>query len=487
MAMFSDEKLLNLLIQYNPWWKELPISNRNAPPQHRFAYYEAEKLLLHKDVRRFVVISGARRVGKTTIMYQLISSLIKKGIPPRNIVYLSFDNPILKLGGFDGVLRAYENAYGSEGEIYFFFDEVQYAENWEVWIKTLYDSRPNLRLVATGSASPTLEKGSADSGVGRWSVLKIPTLSFYEYCDLLQIESRPNLPKGIRPTQLYKMSKGDLSELMGKLSPLQQHFNRYLIVGGFPELALSSDDAFSQRMLREDVVDKVIKRDLLSLFNVRNSLQLEKVFLYLCMNSSNIINITTMCKELDNINKSTLTSYIQFLKEANLIYISDPVGVDGKGILKGRPKIYVADAAIRNAVLMLEDVITKPEEMGIMVETTVYKHIAAFYYTSNARVGYYRRVKENEKEVDVVVELPFGRILCEVKYRENTHVKETDAIIELTNDEKLKVQGALIITKRSEDYGITLHKTRIPVVRIPASAFLYLLGNAEKEGYAANM
>jgi uncharacterized protein len=487
MAMFSDEKLLNLLIQYNPWWKELPISNRNAPPQHRFAYYEAEKLLLHKDVRRFVIISGARRVGKTTIMYQLISSLIKKGIPPRNIVYLSFDNPILKLGGFDGVLRAYENAYGTEGDIYFFFDEVQYAENWEVWIKTLYDSRPNLRLVATGSASPTLEKGSAESGVGRWSVLKIPTLSFYEYCDLLQIESRPNLPKGIRPTQLYKMSKGDLSELMGKLSPLQQLFNRYLIVGGFPELALSSDDAFSQRMLREDVVDKVIKRDLLSLFNVRNSLQLEKVFLYLCMNSSNIINITTMCKELDNINKSTLTSYIQFLKEANLIYISDPVGVDGKGILKGRPKIYVADAAIRNAVLMLEDVITKPEEMGIMVETTVYKHIAAFYYTSNARVGYYRRVKENEKEVDVVVELPFGRILCEVKYRENTHVKETDAIIELTNDEKLKVQGALIITKRSEDYGITLHKTRIPVVRIPASAFLYLLGNAEKEGYAANM
>ena len=311
-----------------------------------------------------------------------------KGVPARNIVYLSFDNPILKLGGFDGVLRAYENAYGADGDIYFFFDEVQYAENWEVWIKTLYDSRPNLRLVATGSASPTLEKGSADSGVGRWSVLKIPTLSFYEYCDLLQITSRPKLPAGIRPTQLYKMRKGDLSELMGKLSPLQQHFNRYLTVGGFPELALSSDDAFSQRMLREDVVDKVIKRDVLTLFNVRNPLQLEKVFLYLCMNSSNIINITTMCKELDDMNKSTLTSYIQFLKEANLIYISDPVGVDGKGILKGRSKIYVADAAIRNAVLMLEDVITNPEEMGIMVETAVYKHIAAFYYTSNAQVGY---------------------------------------------------------------------------------------------------
>jgi hypothetical protein len=108
---------------------------------------------------------------------------------------------------------------------------------------------------------------------------------------------------------------------------------------------------------------------------------------------------------------------------------------------------------------MLEDVITNPEEMGIMVETAVYKHIAAFYYITNARV----------------------------KYRENSQVKETDAIIELTNDEKAKVQGSLIITKRAEDYGITSHKTRIPVVRIPAFAFLYLLGNAENEGYAANM
>jgi len=476
MSMFTDEKLLNLLIQYNPWWKGIPISDKSAPPQHRFAFYEAKKLLRHPSLRRFVILSGARRVGKTTIMYQLINELLSEGIPARNIVYLSFDNPILKLGGFEGVLRAYENAYPTEGEVYFFFDEVQYAEDWEVWVKTLYDSRPYLRLVATGSASPTLEKGSANSGVGRWSILRIPTLSFYEYCDLLQVPVRPGLPAGIRPTQLYKMGKSDLSELMNKLSPLQQHFNRYLTIGGFPELALSSDDAFSQRMLREDVVDKVIKRDVLTLFNVRNPLQLEKVFLYLCMNSSSIINITTMSKELDGMNKSTLASYIEFL--------SDPVGVDGKGILKGRSKIYIADAAIRNAVLMLEDVITNQEEMGIMVETAVYKHVAAFYYTTNARVGYYRRVKENEKEVDVVVELPMGRLLCKVKYRENTHVRETDAVIELTNDEKAKVQGSLIITKRAEDYGITSHNTRIPVVKIPAPAFLYLLGNSEKEGYA---
>ena len=487
MPIFSEEKLLNLLIQYNPWWKTGSVNEKFNPPQHRYAYFEIKKILERKEKRRFVVLSGARRVGKTTIMFQLISDLLKQGISARNIVYLSFDNPIVKLGGFEGVLRAYDNAYPTDGDLYFFFDEVQYAEDWENWVKVLYDTRPNLRLVATGSASPIIEKGAADSGVGRWQLLKVPTLSFYEYCDLLQLAVRPVLPKGIRPTQLYKMEQGDLSELMAKLSPLSQHFNRYLTVGGFPELALASDDLESQRMLREDVVDKVIKRDVLTLFNVRNPLQLEKVFLYLCMNSSNVINIATMSKELDDMNKATISSYIQFLKESNLIYISEPIGLDGKAILKGKPKIYIADAAIRNAVLMLEDVITDPEEMGIMVETAVYKHIAAFYFQTTSQVGYFRRTGGNQKEIDVVVELPKGRILSEVKYRENSRVLENDAIIEMSNDEKSKSLGALIITKRPEDYGATAHKTRIPVVRIPAAAFLYLLGNAENEGYAASM
>lgn len=480
---FSEERLLGLLTQYNPWWSGMPFLEENTPRKKRLAYYEAKKILMHQELRRFVILSGARRVGKTTILYQLIEELLRAGVPARRLVYLSFDNPILKLGGFDAVLETYKNAYGLEDEVYFFFDEVQYAEDWELWVKTLYDLHPNLRLVATGSASPTLEKGTAESGVGRWSVLKVPTLSFYEYCDLLQVPNRPELAADLAPTELAKMERGDLSELMIKLSFLQHHFHRYLTVGGFPELVLATDDIFSQRMLREDVVDKVIKRDVLALFNVRNPLQFEKVFLYLCLNSAKIINYTTMSKELDGISQVTLTNYIQFLKEANLIYISDPLGVDGKGILKGRPKIYIADSAIRNAMLMLEDAITTPEEMKLMVETTVYKHLAAFYYPTKAQVGYYRRVREGEKEVDVVVEQPFGRNLYEVKYRENTQLKATEAIIELANDEKVKIKNAIVITKRAEDYGISSHETRIPVVRIPAPAFLYLLGHAERQEY----
>lgn len=162
-------------------------------------------------------------------------------------------------------------------------------------MKVIYDSRKDIRLTATGSASPILEKGATDSGTGRWSVLKIPTMSFYEYCRLLQLEE-PILPDGLKLTKLVKMSNAELGDLMDRFAPLEGHFNRYLMIGGFPELVLSDDDIYAQRMLREDVVDKVIKRDVLTLFNIRSPLLMEKLFLYLCMNSTEIFSVTTAAK-----------------------------------------------------------------------------------------------------------------------------------------------------------------------------------------------
>lgn len=379
------------------------------------AYYEALKTLTHKSIRRFAVLSGMRRVGKTTILYQIIDHLIDEGVNPRNILYAAFDNPILKLVSVENVLSIYETMYPTTGTRYVLFDEVQYTENWELWMKVIYDSRKDIRMIATGSASPVLENGAADSGTGRWSVLKIPTMSFYEYCRLLDLDL-PLLPDDLHLSELKSMSPAQFSALMDKFTPLQTHFNRYLIIGGFPELVLSDDDAYAQRMLREDVVDKVIKRDVLSLFNIRSPLLMEKLFLYLCMNSPEIFNATTAAKELENTSITTIDSYIKALEMSNLIYLAKPIDVGSKGALKGKPKIFIADAAIRNAVLMIDDVLSDEKELSAMVEATVYKHMVSFYFYqgSPAQLGYFRKAKDNQKEVDVVVELPRQKILCEV-------------------------------------------------------------------------
>jgi predicted AAA+ superfamily ATPase len=214
---------------------------------------------------------------------------------------------------------------------------------------------------------------------------------------------------------------------------------------------------------------------------------MEKLFLYLCMNSSGIFNAQAASKELENISVTTLENYIGFLEKSNLIYRSDPVDVGSKGALKGRPKIFIADAAIRNAVLMIDDVLADEKEMGIMVETAVYKHIVSFYQGSTARTGYFRKLKENQKEVDVVIELPKEKILCEVKYRNDSNIPAIDAIVKLADDEKSKVSSAFVITKKITDYGISKHKTKIPILRVPALPFLYLIGKIEAEGNNAKM
>lgn len=483
MSMATAENILKILYSYNPWWRNGVAPKNFLKPIKRFAWYEAFKLLTHADLRRHVILSGARRVGKTTILYQMIEELLKKGVNAKKILYLSYDHPLLKFCAPDEIMSIYETNVSPEEEAYLFFDEIQYANDWEMWLKVFYDTKPGWRIVATGSASPDLTQGASESGVGRWSVIPVPTLSFYEYCEIVRVEDRPKLDGNIRPTGLVSLKDTDLNELLNSLTPLQKHFHRYLTVGGFPELAISRDDFYAQRMLREDVVDKVLKRDIPSLFSIRNIMVLEKVFLYLCFNSANIINITTMSKELENTSAATISNYIQFLEQANLIYISEPVNLDGKKVLKVKPKIYIADAAIRNAVLMLDNVLTDPEEMGIMVETSVYKHLAVFYYRSNTRVGYYRKVGGNEKEIDVVVEFPQGKILTEVKYRENVVLTGKEAIIERAKDEKTGVLAAIVVTKKPEDYGIVSTKTSVPVMKIPAHAFLYLLGHAENTGY----
>lgn len=486
MSIVSDEQIIKVLRQYNPWWRSSSAIKEETKPQKRVAYYDTLKIIEHNSLRRFVVLSGARRVGKTTIMYQVIEKLIEDGVLPKNILYVSFDNPIIKMINIDKVMSIYESLYPTQGMKYLFLDEIQYTENWELWMKVIYDSRKDIRLVATGSASPIIEKGSTDSGTGRWSVLRIPTLSFYEYCKLLELDE-PTLPENIRLTDLSKMTSVELMDLTDKFVPLLQHFNRYLIIGGFPELALSDDDVYSQRMLREDVVDKVIKRDVLTLFNIRSPLLLEKLFLYLCMNSTEIYNATVAAKELENTSIVTLDGYIHALEMSNLIYLAKPMNVGSKAALKGKPKIFIADAAIRNAVLMIDDVLSDEKELGAMVETCVYKHIVSFYQGTPAQVGYFRKIKDNQKEVDVVIELPREKILCEVKYRNNSHILKSNAIVELCDGDESKVAHAFLVTKQIDDVGKTAHDTVVPIIRVPAIAFLYILGKTEAEGRNGKM
>ena len=188
----SKEELVAVLSQFNPWWRDEVIAD--LPKWRRAAFRELHGWLTNPPAPRAVLISGARQIGKTTLMLQAADALLRDGVPPANILYATFDHPILKLAGIDAVLEAWrERGPKAEGPEYLFLDEGQFIRDWGTWVKHQVDFRKERRIAFTGSAMPLVEVGQ-ESGVGRWHTIRLTTLSFYEYLQIKTL-SLPALPR----------------------------------------------------------------------------------------------------------------------------------------------------------------------------------------------------------------------------------------------------------------------------------------------------
>ena len=122
MAIATKESILKVLSAYNPWWKTGVMNSRLTKTYKRFAFHEAMKRLDETSIRRIVVLTGTRRVGKTTIQYQMIEHLLQRGVSPQKIVFISMDHPMLKLSGFNDILECYHENIYAEQDVYYFFD-----------------------------------------------------------------------------------------------------------------------------------------------------------------------------------------------------------------------------------------------------------------------------------------------------------------------------------------------------------------------------
>jgi uncharacterized protein len=473
------DEALRVLSGFNPWWAERPFQDE---PFRRLAFHACRKYLQDSTLRRALLLSGPRRVGKTTILYQLARDALdhtgREVVDPKSILYLSLDHPLLKLLGLEGALRLYHEAIWPEGRPSFLLlDEVQYSRNWGTEIKLLVDLHPEYRIVATGSASVAHRGELAESGVGRWLTIPVPTLSFYEFVHIRQ-EPELSLSTKLRPSDLFGMNTGERVGIAEKLRPLLPSFQRYLLVGGFPETARQADITLCQRLLREDVVERVLKRDMTALFGVRNVDVLEKLFIYLCLHSGGIIAHKTVASAL-GVSALTVTNHLELLVQANLIYKLPPMEIGGKKILKAKNKYYLADAALRNAVLLRgEEVLSSSDEMGKIVETTVLRHLYAYYYQDTPAIVYWRDAK-TEKEVDIIVKSPKYVLPVEVKYRENADIDTSSGLVEFCRNEPVK--QAYLVTKREADFGSKdLPGIDARFLRVPAHVLCYLLGQAER-------
>lgn len=471
----QKEELAAVLGQFNPWWRGESIPD--LPGWYRAAFGELQGWVVDPPAARAVFLSGARQVGKTTLLLQVIDHLIKSGIPAGNILYATFDHPVIKLAGVDAALAAWrEREPKREGTEFVFLDEAQFIPEWGTWIKHQVDFVKQRRIIFTGSAMPILQ-ADQESGVGRWHSIRLTTLSFYEYLRLKQIPL-PALPVLRSLREIFAWPQHELRHTAELAQPYIGHFHNYLVHGGFPQTALVESITQAQKLLREDIIDKAIKRDMTALFGVRRILDLEQTFLYLCRHDGGLLDMTALSGNL-KVARTTVQNFIDLLEATHLIYRLPAYGY-GKEVLRGRYKIYLADAAIAPAVMLKgRSIIDDPEALGVAAEASVLKHLFARYYRQSVRFSYWRSKKS--LEVDLVAEIAGQVVPFEVKYRSQPvdmrNLKGLAAFCAEKNADR-----GYVVTKSLDDFGLLTQNTdAVPLFRIPATLLCYWIGEMETQ------
>ena len=470
----SKDELVTVLGRFNPWWRGEPIAD--LPRWKRAAFLELFAWTTSPPAPRAVLLSGARQVGKTTLLLQAVDGLLKQGVPTANILYATFDHPLLKLAGIDAVLDAWRSREPkAEGPEYLFLDEAQFIRDWGTRIKHQVDFNKQRRILFTGSAMP-LAEAEQESGIGRWHTIRLTTLSFYEYVQLkgLNLPPLPNV-KSLR--DLFEWEAPDFVRTTETAKAYVGHFHEYLVRGGFPQTAQMESITQAQQLLREDIIDKALKRDMTALFGVRRVLDLENTFLYLCMHDGGLLNISDLSSKLE-VKRPTAQRFIELLEAVHLIYRLPPFGY-GKEVLKGHFKVYLADAAIAPAVLLKgKGILDDPHALGVATETAVFKHLFARYYAQNVRFTYWRG--KRDVEVDLVAEAGGKLTPFEMKYRaQHTGVRDLKGLLELCRQKT--IECAYVITKSLDDIGALRDSPEggARIMRVPAPILCYWTGATE--------
>ena len=193
MREISKEDILKRLLFDNPWWaqgREVVIPYEQDIRRKYFnGFFRG---ISDTSVRRATVLMGPRRVGKTVMVYHAIRGLLDQGVDAKSILYLSLETPIYTGLSLEKILGLFQEQFGHDRNamLYCLFDEIQYLKEWEVHLKSLVDSYPNYRFVATGSAAAALRLKSNESGAGRFSDFILPPLTFAEYLSFVRKEEQ---------------------------------------------------------------------------------------------------------------------------------------------------------------------------------------------------------------------------------------------------------------------------------------------------------
>ncbi len=466
---FENNLILDRIRFENPWWISGHIESDYQIFNQRQFFQLFFPLVIEAEINRAVVLMGPRRVGKTVMLHHTIENLLKKNIDPHKVCFINIENPIYNNIGLEELFKlAMQATANTETEGWFvFFDEIQYLKDWEIHLKVLVDSYPKTRFVVSGSASAALKLKSLESGAGRFTEFILPPLTFHEY---IYLKGFNHLMKPSPP--VWNKNFGEFFTTIN-IAELNKHFLDYMNFGGYPEVMFSDKiQTDPGRYIKNDIIDKVLLRDLPALYGIQDVIELNSFFSYLAYSSGNELSLDTLSKS-SGVEKHQLKKYLEYLEAAFLIKTIHRIDESAKRFIRATfYKIFLTNPSLRSALFF--PIQATDEFTGNLVETAIYSQ---FMHYENFIPWYARWTKGRfHGEVDMV-----GLDVKKFKPLWAMEIKWSNRYIEKPNELKSliyfcknnKLNTALVTTIDKE--GVIEYEG-IKLFYIPSSILAYVVG-----------
>lgn len=327
----------------------------------RNLYY---KCLEHLNKREITIITGARQVGKTTILKQIKAYLIEKDL---RAFYINLEDPdYLQL--LNEHPKNIFNLFSipQNQKLYFLIDEIQYLDRPTNFLKYLYDEfSGQIKLIVSGSSAFYVDIKFKDSLAGRKKIFNLYTLSLDEF---LHFKNKDNLARLVSEIPYNSLSLENL--------PLVEHreisfyIDQYLIFGGYPRVVLAQLDDERKEVLGE-LLYSYVKKDIME-SGIKNQQKAMELLKILSDQIGGLLNNNTLSKLLQ-LSTSAIDNYILTLKKSFHISTITPYFNNIRKEIKKMPKIYFLDLGLRNALLKNFNSAYYRQDIGILYENFIFR------------------------------------------------------------------------------------------------------------------
>lgn len=372
-----NEEILKSLYDWNPWLEgEFPVELGGFPRDYH--------LMQFLQIPEIKVLEGARRVGKSTLLYQVIEKLLELG---EEVLYINFEDEVLKKYPLSDIISAFRVRASVKN---LFIDEIQNCSDWVSFIRKAHDRKEISQIWISGSNSSFIQKEFATLLTGRNITINVHPLSFKEYLNFKSVDSKPPFS-----------SKKEIE--------IKKAFQQYMEMGAFPAVVLRS---VLQKELLISYFEDFIYKDIASRHDV-NLVKIKELGIYLATNSTKPFSYRGCAKAL-GMHPKTIMDYCAYFYEIFLFSELYKFDYSLKNQMGSEKKIYAIDTGLAGAISFRFS-----EDFGRILENIVFNELKR----RNAEIYFHKHKYECDflikKELKIIAAIQVVKVLDpEVRQRE---------------------------------------------------------------------